>query len=860
MDTGEFLLGRVAVTPVFFESDGSVDTQSQNWTPTEIDEMLAKISEGVNWWAETLDGLNSVHSLEFVIDDTYAKTPVQTPYELIDRNSEGFELAVGKFMDSLTYPGSTALQDSVLAFNHDQRVKLSTDWAFTIFVVDSSDDINPTTGEHDGFFAPGGFFSGAFAFSGGLFMVTPSTRPASTISHEMGHIFWARDEYPGSGSWTDRRGYYNAQNLNASNNPTGGFVQEDSIMRGGYPLTVAYDNHTSPASTLALLGWQDSDNDGIFDVADVPLQLEGVGYFDTATSTYHFDGHASAVTLRNQNSEGPQSDITLNRVSQLQYRLDDGPWIVALEPNQQVLDIDLAVVIDHGFSTIEWRAVDVNSTVTSNIIQGTIQSPAIASGSITGFAFLDEDNNSIRSGSESFMSNVSATIRHSDGSPLFSGEVDANTLPEGTIASDSQSGVVLTNQGSSLQRQLGVFGSAIASNQQFFQSFDPQVIVWSEQWNKNKAFVAKFDQDVGEVDLQIWGTNSAGSSYGRIEAYDRNGILIKRVTSDAIQYGGSMQLSIQDDHGGIAEIRAFGHAETSIAISDLHFGFDDQLTTNESGALKFSHLPDGEYIVQLATENLIYALDNPTLVVQVAGGTSDDLVAIARRVSSPRHNPQMAGDVNQDQVVSANDALIIINDLNINQPRTLKANETQGQLIDVNNDGVITALDALLVINSLTADGSAGEGEIHSEVLLVQDSSGIAELTSHGDTSLATESQARNAPPNSVQVRSQTLLDTVFAQWPGSTEVAQGENQHRFAANRLLAESNGRSDHQNLKISRIAMTAPVQPHIVPLSEEISEKFPQNLVVNEKSLSTMGSESIDSDTLTDSNLTSSISAI
>src|SRR5690606_20058219 len=86
MDTAEFMLGRVAVTPVFFESDGSLDAESQNWTAEEIDEMLAKISEGVNWWSETLDTLNTVHSLEFVIDDQYAKTPVQTPYELIDRN------------------------------------------------------------------------------------------------------------------------------------------------------------------------------------------------------------------------------------------------------------------------------------------------------------------------------------------------------------------------------------------------------------------------------------------------------------------------------------------------------------------------------------------------------------------------------------------------------------------------------------------------------------------------------------------------------------------------------------------------------------------------------------------------------
>ena len=32
------------------------------------------------------------------------------------------------------------------------------------------------------------------------------------------------------------------------------------------------------ASTLAMLGWQDSDGDGIFDVLDVPHRLTGSGY------------------------------------------------------------------------------------------------------------------------------------------------------------------------------------------------------------------------------------------------------------------------------------------------------------------------------------------------------------------------------------------------------------------------------------------------------------------------------------------------------------------------------------------------------------------------------------------------------
>ena len=36
-DTGEFLLGSVAVTPVLFESNGATDQESQDWVSAEID-------------------------------------------------------------------------------------------------------------------------------------------------------------------------------------------------------------------------------------------------------------------------------------------------------------------------------------------------------------------------------------------------------------------------------------------------------------------------------------------------------------------------------------------------------------------------------------------------------------------------------------------------------------------------------------------------------------------------------------------------------------------------------------------------------------------------------------------------------
>ena len=698
-DTGEFLLGRVAVTPVFFESNGQIDTQTQNWDTEEIDHVLAKITDSVNWWSDTLDTLNTVHSLEFVIDDTYAVNPVETPYEPIDRSSSDFNLYVGDFITDQGYGDVNSIEEGVRRFNNAQRDRLDTDWSFTIFVTDSSDD-------GDGLFASGGTFAGAFAFAGGLFYISPSTRPVTTFTHEMGHIFWARDEYSGGGSWTDTRGYYNAQNLNAADNPTPGFVQDISILRGGVPLTAAFEANYSPASTLALVGWQDSDGDGVFDLADVPLSLDAIGYFDSDTNLYHFEGAASAVPLINQNSSGPQSDITLNRVSELQYRLDDGPWLVADSPDQQRVEFDLAVPIDQVFDSIQWRAIDLTTGITSDVIDGSAVIPAITRSSVSGIAFVDENADGQRGEGEAVLDLGNATIRNADGSALFSGGVVAEGHSDGELPGDL-SGVTITTDGFVSDVHVGSFVSD-DSNVRVFHSFDLQRNRWIDEWSERAVFEASFAEDVGEVSLDALGLREL--SFARLEAYDRLGNLIGRTTSDLLTENQSVTIRVEDSLGRIASIRAMGHADTSIAISSFAFGFSPQAVTNDSGALRFENLPDGEYQIELIPERVIHQVDS--VIVEVTGGTSDFLPVAAERVDSHRFNSLLAEDANGDGTVSSRDALVIINDLSRNDPRILQSSETGGFDVDVSNDGAVSARDALLVINYLgRAGGESEQGE-----------------------------------------------------------------------------------------------------------------------------------------------------
>jgi hypothetical protein len=704
LDTGEFLLGSVAVTPVLFESNGTIDPESQNWTAAEIDQSLARIGEGVNWWSDTLDQLNTVHTIDFVFDNDFALSPFETSYEPIDRISNNFNLYVGDFLTAQGFGNVSSIEEGMKQFNAHQREQMGTDWSFTIFMVDSSDD-------PDGQFLSGGFFQTAFAYAGGLFMVTPSTRPASTIAHEMGHIFWARDEYPGGGSWTDRRGYYDSQNLNAADNPTPGFVQEDSIMSSGMVLANAYAANESPDSTLAMIGWRDTDGDGVFDLADVPLELTGEGYFDAASSNYRFTGSASAVPLMNQNSSGPQSDITLNRVSQLQYRLDGGAWVTVSQPDQQKVDFDVTITLGQPFSSIQWRVVDDVTGVTSAVIDGNAALPAYAQTSGSGVVFLDDDANDQRDSSEQVLIGTTVDIKNADGSEVVFNEVGASTYPLGFLPSNLPN-VTLASQHPSLNLvsvgDLGTTGVRVF--QQFDSSFGPLVL--RDTWTQDQPLSATFDLPVGEVVVDVHG--AIAGSFVRIEAKDSLGNLLQRTTSELIASGVSKTVRVNDPLGRIASVLVYGHAETQALITGISFGTNPVLSTGPSGGWRFENLPTGQYTVDITPELLIHQVDQSSFTIDVTASGSGFVQSAASRVDCPRFNATLPEDVNASGDVTVLDALVVINDIAREGARILQADELLTTFIDVTNDGRVSSLDALRVLNRLSLISGGGEGEAAS--------------------------------------------------------------------------------------------------------------------------------------------------
>ncbi|WP_417736746.1 dockerin type I domain-containing protein [Rosistilla oblonga] len=760
-DTGEYFLGRVAVTPVLIESDGSIDTSTQDWSEAEIAATLAKVTEGVQWWADTLDQLDTVHSLEFVIDDSFATTPYESPFEPIDRPSDDYQVWISQFLRDVGHADVDSLEQGIREFNDAQRQKLDTDWSFTIFVAAS---------DPNGQFAAGGSFSTAFALPGGLFFVSPASRPASTFAHETGHIFYALDEYAGGASAYRTRGYYDSQNLNAiNNNPDPGFVQEPSIMSGGTSLQTAYVNHTSSAATLALVGWQDSDGDGIFDVLDVPLTLSGSGRFDSTTGTYRFQGSAAAQALPNQNSTGLQNDITLNEISRIEYRIDAGDWLIASQPNAQTATLDLRIAIDVPFNQIEIRAIDQQTGITSNLFTGSSDLPATteSSAAIAGHVWLDRLNDSEFDAADPGVADVSIQIVDQLGQPvsLIQG-VEPDDYPAAAIPATP--GVTLSAVGTSISETISASVSQFATTgEQVFAAFNTAQFRNSESWSsaRDQIFQATFDEPVASVWIDA--TALASPSYARIEAYDASGELIHRITSDAIPMETSTTLQISTATRQIASIRAYGHAETSIALDNLRFGTETATSTDNLGTFSLNGLPDGQYRLEIESDRPeIYQVETPLIDIEVVDGVARAFAAVrVTQLTSPWQNPADRYDVNASNSIEPLDALQILNEINRSGSRQLTASDIGSRYYDVNGDGMIAPIDVLQILNELQRN-PADAGEWY------------ADAGSEPQIGSQTDGDSASAPfAAAVSARFQTA--------DAATQVAEGE--HEQATDKFFA-------------------------------------------------------------------------
>ena len=189
------------------ESNGTVDPSSEGWTESQIAEVEAEILGALNWWREVLPEADLSFTYEL-----HARVP--TSYEPIAHPQDDEGLWIAETLASLGYEGPDHFEQ-VFAYVNALRQAQDADWAFTIFIVNSAADA-------DGMFDDYYF---AYAYVGGPFTVLTYDNDGygianmdAVLTHEMGHIFGALDQYAGAGVPCDERsGYLDIPNLTMLN-------------------------------------------------------------------------------------------------------------------------------------------------------------------------------------------------------------------------------------------------------------------------------------------------------------------------------------------------------------------------------------------------------------------------------------------------------------------------------------------------------------------------------------------------------------------------------------------------------------------------------------------------------------------
>lgn len=228
IQTSEFMAGTAVYSVVFVESSGGsgncspADPQTENWSAIRQQEVLTEINDGLTgFWARR----SNSPPVSFFLDNWGSRA---TSCEPINRPSSDQGKWIADVLTGMGYPTAPTWPDYMIAarsFANARRAAFGTDWAFTIFVVDSLND-------------PNGAFSDyrvAYAYLNGPFLVMTYDNGDTygiglmdrVTAHETGHIFGAGDEYAGGCSTSETLGYLNEPNTSCN---SGGNTGDISIM------------------------------------------------------------------------------------------------------------------------------------------------------------------------------------------------------------------------------------------------------------------------------------------------------------------------------------------------------------------------------------------------------------------------------------------------------------------------------------------------------------------------------------------------------------------------------------------------------------------------------------------------------
>ncbi len=335
----EYAMGSIKVGIIFVESNGTSDPETEDWSSSRRNTVLNEIQDALDWW----EAQNPSAGLTLSKVDLGLK---ETTYEPITHVHTDEPLWVNEIMSDMGYDSGNYVE-RVRAHNDDLRNNYSTDWAFTIFAIDSFND-------SDGYFADPNWTAWAYWEYGSITLTYDNglwgiSRMNNVTAHEIGHMFYATDEYNGK---SECQGYLNEYDSEGS-----GKLMETN-------------NLALSTGTELQIGWRDGDSDGIMDERDtLPNTFtDPPNHTDiTEGDDLFYKGKAAVVPYQNLNPKGTGRDVTINTIMNVQYRIDSGTWQNAVpvdgafDEEKEAYNFTI-VGISAGTHLIEIKAInDVNN-------------------------------------------------------------------------------------------------------------------------------------------------------------------------------------------------------------------------------------------------------------------------------------------------------------------------------------------------------------------------------------------------------------------------------------------------------------------------------------------------------------------
>ena len=494
-------------------------------------------------------------------------------------------------------------------------------------------------------------------------------------------------------------------------------------------MTDAFANHVTSDSSMKMMGWQDSDGDGVFDVLDVDHTLVGTGGLTDEADEYRFVGYAAVNTLINKNSAGFQSDITLNEIDHVQFRFDDGDWTTAVMPGSSTAVIDFVVDVPNGAQNVTIRSVSVDDgtgaiVAKSNVFSGNLDSQSITSlNGIRGQVWSDLDNDEQWDAGEPGLSDIPVRIVDESGDVVdFQIDVEPDEYQDNNVLNTLVPGVTLSAIGSGVMDHevfSRVRGQASTGSRVFAVESTSTFSVVTEWNTKTRMLKAEFDSPVSMVSIDAVADDDG--DFGRLEIYDSSDNLLGRFTTKSLTSGESETMTLVSEDADIAYAIARAHYNTDVHLDNLVIGPVSQTQTGTMGEFWLPWLVPGTHEVAVELPTGWVTVGDNSIAVNVSEGES--VRADFAVTPPPWHHADNPEVVNDDGDVVPLDALLVVNDLNANGSRRLDLPTAENQpppYLDVNGDGSITPLDALRVINRLNDADSEGENASQSNKALAE--------------------------------------------------------------------------------------------------------------------------------------------